>query len=316
MFHFKSVSQVKENIPIFFFFSTKFKENRYPNVVYLSLVFQSLISSGTHLVAKLVVKDIEPLALTMIRSALAAVGLLLVVLLRKGRIVIARADYGSILLLSFLAIPANQFLFLTALKHTTPTNASLMYAMTPTVVLVISSLMGGERLSWKKTAGVFIAFGGIVLVVFEHGIDLACDYTLGNLLLAAAVLSWALYTVKGRPMILKYGAFSTSAVTMILGTLMFLPVGALNAAEFDYSRLTPAHWGGLMYLAAGTSIFAYFLWYYALGRIEASKVAIFSNLQPIMTAVLAYLLLGQPISFTFIVGGTIALFGIVLTQFG
>jgi drug/metabolite transporter (DMT)-like permease len=284
--------------------------------VYISLLFQSLISSGTHIVAKLVVKDIEPLTLTMVRSGLAAVGLLAAVLIRRNRPSIAREDYGPMALLSFLAIPANQFLFLTAVKHTTATNASLMYATTPAVVLVLSSLMGKEKLSVMKSAGVGVAFFGVLLVVFEHGIDLSSDYTLGNLLLVAAVLSWALYTVQGRPMILKYGAFTTSAVTMIAGTIMYVPIGALHAAEFDYTRLTPAHWLGLAYLSVGTSIFAYFLWYYALGRIEASKVAIFSNLQPIMTTLLAFFLLGQPISATFIAGGCIALAGIVLTQYG
>ena len=285
-------------------------------MVYFSLIFRSLISSGTHLVAKVVVRDIEPVGLTMIRSALAAAGLLIIMLIRRTRNSIAREDYGRILLLSFLAIPANQFLFLTALRHTTASNASLMYAATPAVVLVISAVGGKERLTLKKLLGVSIAFGGILLVVFEHGIDLASDYTFGNLLLVAAVVSWSFYTVKGRPMILKYGAFQTSALTMILGTVLYLPVGAVNAIEFDYSQLTPMHWAGLAYLSLGTSIFAYFLWYYALGRIEASKVAIFTNLQPVMTTLLAFFLLGQPISLIFIIGGVITLAGIVLTQFG
>lgn len=285
-------------------------------MVYLSLFFHSLISSGAHLVGKMVVRDIEPLALTMIRSALAAAGLLVFALVRRVRFAFAREDYGTILLLSFLAIPANQFLFLTALRHTTAANASLMYATTPAVVLVISSVMAAERLTWKKTVGVFIAFGGIVMVVFERGIDFSSDNTIGNLLLAAAVLSWALYTVKGRPLILKYGAFPTSAATMILGTLLYLPIGAVNALGFDYSRLTPAHWYGVAYLALGTSIFSYFLWYYALGRTEASKVAIFTNLQPVITTLLAFFLLGQPVSATFIIGRIIAMTGIVLTQYG
>jgi drug/metabolite transporter (DMT)-like permease len=285
-------------------------------MVYVALIFQSLISSGTHLVAKVVVKDIEPVSLTMIRSTLAAAGLLLIMLARRSRSSFAREDYGTILLLGFLAIPANQFLFLTALRHTTASNAALMYAATPAIVLVISSVSGKERLTLKKMLGVTIAFGGILMVVFEHGIDIASDSTFGNLLLLAAVISWAFYTVKGRPMIIKYGAFETSAVTMVLGTLLYLPVGAVNALEFDYSALTAAHWGGIAYLSVGTSIFAYFLWYYALGRIEASKVAIFSNLQPVMTTLLAFFLLAQPISVTFIVGGCVTLTGIVLTQYG
>ena len=49
---------------------------------------------------------------------------------------------------------------------------------------------------------------------------------------------------------------------------------------------------------------------------QASKVAIFSNLQPVLTTILAYLLLGQPVSLTFIAGGIVALAGIDLTQYG
>ena len=64
---------------------------------------------------------------------------------------------------------------------------------------------------------------------------------------------------------------------------MFLPIGIVNTVRFDYASLTWGHWGGLLYLSLGTSIFAYFLWYYALERVEASKVSIFSNLQPVLT---------------------------------
>lgn len=164
--------------------------------------------------------------------------------------------------------------------------------------------------------GVVIAFLGILLVVFERGIDFRSDYTLGNALLVVAVIAWAFYTVRGKPMIMEYGAFPTSAITMIVGTMMFLPIGGASMIHFDYASLTLHHWGGLVYLSIGTSIFAYFLWYYALGRIEASKVAIFANLQPVLTTVLSFVLLGQSISIWFIIGGTIALVGVILTQFG
>ena len=98
--------------------------------------------------------------------------------------------------------------------------------------------------------------------------------------------------------------------------MMFLPIGIVNTVRFDYASLTWGHWGGLLYLSLGTSIFAYFLWYYALERVEASKVSIFSNLQPVLTTILAVVLLGQVVTPTFVVGGVIAVAGVILTQFG
>ena len=105
-------------------------------------------------------------------------------------------------------------------------------------------------------------------------------------------------------------------MTLLIGTLMFLPIGIIPAATFPYDSLTPVNWGEIFYLGLITSVGSYFLWYYALARIEAGKAALFTNLQPILTSVLAVIFLGQPISAGFIIGGLIALAGVVTAQFG
>ncbi|MBI5214353.1 MAG: EamA family transporter [Ignavibacteriae bacterium] len=284
--------------------------------VYFVLIFQQFLASGTHIVAKIVVRDIEPLTLTLFRSVLAASGLLIYVWIQGSRLKFEQQDKKKIMWLSFLAIPLNQFLFLAGMNYSTPANAALLYGTTPAVVLVLSHYLGKEKITFRKGIGVFVALTGIVIIVFERGIDFRSEYTFGNILFVLAVLAWGLYTVQGRTMTLKYGAFSTSTATMILGGVFFLPVGMIGAVQFDYSSLTVAHVGGLLYLAIATSIFSYYLWYYALERIEASKAAIFTNMQPVLTTLLAVTLLGQELTPAFFVGGFLALVGVVLTQFG
>jgi drug/metabolite transporter (DMT)-like permease len=283
--------------------------------VYFIMFLQSLIASGTHIVAKVVVRDIEPVTLTMLRSGIAAGGLCILAYIRKENFRFKKEHLGLIFLLSFLAIPVNQFLFLTAIRYTTPTNAALFYSTTPVMVLVLSSAMGREKVGWKKGLGVLIAFSGVCLIIFERGIDFKSEYMLGNLLLVIAVFAWAYYTVQGRYLILQYGAFKMSITTMILGTILFLPIGIFGIVDYDFSILTINHWSGLLYLAIGTSIISYFLWYYALSRTIASKVAVFSNLQPILTTILAWTLLGQTVTPVFIIGGLIAMGGVIVTQY-
>ena len=70
----------------------------------------------------------------------------------------------------------------------------------------------------------------------------------------------------------------------------------------------------VFYLALGTSIAGYVLWYFALSKIEASKVAVFTNGQPVTTAILAYIFLGQGISLTFALGALVTIGGVVITQ--
>ncbi|MFI5253456.1 MAG: DMT family transporter [Bacteroidota bacterium] len=284
--------------------------------VYVILVTHALLSSGTYLVAKVVVADVEPVTLTLFRAGIAAIALVILALYRGTSFSFAKEDRPKIFFLGVLAIPLNQFLFLAAIKHTTPGNAALLFATTPTLVLLISAFMGHEKLTRLKTLGVITAFAGILIVIFEKGIDFRSDFMVGNLLLCVSVAAWALFTVFGRPMILKYGAFTTSAAAMILGAMMYLPFSIFNAVKFHYAILSLADYSGILYLALITSVVMYVLWTYALRKTEASKVAIFSNLQPVLTTILAVVLLGQIITPVFIVGGSIALAGVVLTQFG
>ncbi len=221
-----------------------------------------------------------------------------------------------LLLLSFIAIPVNQFLFLFGMRYTTASNAALLYATTPIRVLIFSRLFLGERLTGVKIVGVILGFVGVMTVIFERGISASMEYFLGNVLIGFAVVAWGLYTVLGRRLIVRYGAVEASSLTLIIGTLMFIPIGIIPALRFPYETLTVSSWMEILYLAIITSVLSYFLWYYALGRVEAGKVALFTNLQPILTTVLAVVLLGQQVTMPFMVGGVIALAGVVIAQYG
>ena len=145
-------------------------------MIYFLIFIQVLLASGTHLVAKAVVVDIEPVTLTFLRTCVSSAALAILFIIKEKRIKILKADYGKMLWLSFVVIPLNQFLFLYGIKFTTAANAALLYATTPVLVLVFSHLMLGEKLTKRKIAGVLIAFCGVALIIFEHGVSFSSDY--------------------------------------------------------------------------------------------------------------------------------------------
>jgi len=285
-------------------------------MIYVVMFFQSLLASGTHIVAKAVLTDVDPATLTLLRSALAGVILWGVALLRRMPPKVQKEDRGTFLLLSFLGIPVNQFLFLSGLHASRPTNAALFYGATPALVLLFSLLMKKEKRSLLRLFGVIVAFSGILVVVFEHGLEMGAETLYGDLMLLGAVVAWTFYTVLGKDMIAKYGPIHATTVTMVWGMAMFLPFGMAGALSFDYSTLSSADLGGIVYLAVGTSIVTYVLWYYALGKMAPSKVAIFANTQPVFTMVLAYLFLGEVLTPWFLLGAVITLSGVILTEIG
>ena len=284
--------------------------------VYIVLLIQVAIAGGTHVVAKAVVNEVDPATLTFLRSLFSTAGLMSLFLIRNRNFGVDRQDWPRIAWLGFLGLPLNQFLYLYGLGFSTAANGALLYATTPVFILVLSRFLLKERITAKKILGVLLAFAGIAIVIFERGIDLSSDYTYGNLMILCAVIAWTLFSVQGKPMVLKYGAVKTTALAMTIGMILFLPVGLVSASRFNFSSIDPSHWLGVAYLGLGTSVFGYMLWYYALGKIEASKAAVFANGQPILATILAMIFLHYSITAAFLIGGCVTLAGVVITQRG
>jgi len=281
--------------------------------VYVVIVIQTFLGGATHIVAKSVTNDIDAVTLTFMRSVVSSIGLVVLLWIRREGTGIERKDWKRMLVLGLFGT-GNQLLYMYGVHFTTAANGALLYATTPVIVLVFSRVFLGERITTKKSIGVFLAMFGVSIVIFERGVSLSSEYTYGNLIVLIAVCAWGMFTIFGRPMVLKYGALKTTSLAAFLGGMMLFPFGMFSASQFQFSALNSMDWMGVLYLGIGTSIISYLMWYYALRRIEASKLAVFSNGQPIVAALLSVVFLQYSITPAFLVGGTITVTGVVLTQ--
>ena len=162
---------------------------------------------------------------------------------------------------------------------------------------------------------------GVVVVLSSRGVVAvdasfaALDKSLiGDLLILLGVIAWAFYAVVGKPYAQRYGAMATTGTSIILGTLLYLPLG-IAATDFAQVRaLSGEVWLMIAYLVVVTSVISYVIYYWSLARTDASKVAIFSNLQPVMTACLAWAIYGEKLTASFAVGGVMVIAGVFLTE--
>ncbi len=281
--------------------------------VYLVLSIQILVASATHIVAKSVVGDVDAVTLTFLRGVVSVVGLCGIVAVRGRWVHIARGDRWPLVFLGFLGT-INQLLYLYGLRFTTAANAALLYASTPVFVLILSALMLGERMTLVRTIGILVAFFGVLIVIFERGVSLTSEYTIGNLIILVAVLAWALFTILGKRQVMTYGALQATVAASVAGTALLAPFGLFSTMASSVGSYTVTDWSGILYLGIGTSVVGYLLWYYALRRIDASRLAVFANGQPIVATILSVIFLGATISPQFLVGATITLAGVVVTQ--
>ncbi|MEW5701670.1 MAG: DMT family transporter [Candidatus Zixiibacteriota bacterium] len=284
--------------------------------LYTILIVEQIIASGTFLAAKWALLEFPPLTLAFLRFVIAAGGLYIIHRLWPQRKPIARRDWKSIALLGFLAVVVNQAFFLYGLKFTSPTHAALLYGATPVLVFLMAIPLLGERPTLLKKIGVPVTFAGVIVVIAQRGLEWSSKAWLGDLLILVAVVAWALYTVLGKPLCERYGAVHVTAMSLVAGTVFFVPIGLFTLGGFDAGSISTRGWLSLLYIAIATSVICYTIWFWALERLEATKVSVFNNLQPVITALLSFWLLGEKIGGQLIVGGVLVIIGVVLTERG
>jgi drug/metabolite transporter (DMT)-like permease len=287
---------------------------------YIVLSVQLLLSGCNYIISNAATQTIPPPNLTFLRTIISGTFYLLYVFYARLPFKYRGRDLTLLLFLSLISVSLNQFAFLYGMKYTTATEGAIFYSLTPTFVMLLSRKYLDEKITPAKVAGTVMAFLGVVIVVFskgsfrEDGFHLEFSHVKGDALIFVAVMAWATYTTLGRKLVIGYGAMNTTVFTALIGTVMFAPIGIGSSIGYDYLSLSGGQWMEVLYLSLGTSVAGYVLWYYALGKIEASKVAVFTNGQPVVTAILAYVFLRQGITALFALGAVITIAGVVITQ--
>lgn len=233
---------------------------------------------------------------------------------RGGPVRVERRDWPAFLLLGFLVVPVNQGCFLFGLARSTPSHAALLYALTPLVVLLFARKLLLEEGLVAKLAGILAAFAGVAVILLERGLRHEMALLSGDLLLLVAVVAWAAYTVLSKRLLARYDPMTVTGWSIISGTLLCLPALFLPGAIPPLASIPAGVWGAIAYLAVGTSVVAYPLWSYALRHMDASKVAITANIQPILTAALSWLLFRERFTPGFFVGAALILAGVTWVE--
>jgi drug/metabolite transporter (DMT)-like permease len=200
----------------------------------------------------------------------------------------------------------------TGLALSTAANAALIQAANPAAVAFFSILVLKEQVSRQRAAGIALSIVGVLLV---SGVpDASGGSTLiGNLLMVGSVVAWAIYTIQSRKISADINPMVSTTASFYTGLLWLLPFAGWEVSQHGLPVITPTSWVALIYLGLIASALAYFLWNYALNSVEASLAAPFINLIPIIGLILS-ILVGESVSFIQILGGLIAIIGVLITQ--
>ncbi len=279
-----------------------------------AIVTLQLTASFAYPLAKYGLEIIEPLTFAFYRFGLASAILLVLARSRNHTVPVARRDWPRIVLLGILIIPLNQTLFLVGQSMTAAGHGAFLFATTPIWIFILALIHLKETFLWRRAVGIAMALVGVTTIMSAGALNVGMEYLLGDVIIVISVIAWAYYTVLGKPLVLKYGALRMTAYALACGSAIYFPFGLYHAVRFDYSQTTPAAWATVAYMAIGLSLVVYVLWFWVLKYMDASRIAVYHNMQPVVATTVAILWLGEQAGLAFIVGGAVILAGLVVTE--
>ena len=197
-----------------------------------------------------------------------------------------------------------------AVAYTTAARASLALSTLPLQTMLVGALLGVEPLTARKSAGVGIAILG-VFAALASGLSAAPPGAWrGELIMTAAVLCMAFYNVLSRPFIQRSSALGFLTVGMGCGAAVLTLAGLATDRIAILGAFGPPQWIAGIYLGIGGGALAFILWVLALERASPTRVANTMTVNPIAAALLAALLVDEPITLNLVVGLVAVFLGI------
>ncbi len=285
----------------------------------LGMLLTSTIWAINLSVIKIGLNDVPAHAFNGARLVLASVVFLAVLLvIDRGRPSIAAGDSWKVAALGLAGITGYQFFFIRGILDTPASSASLVGALSPVFIAVLSTIIGQERLSWPAWLGIAVSFAGFYgLIVHLNGAaGLSGAGARGALMILIANVFWAVYTVYSKPVLERIPPFRLCAYATIIGTALYLPFAASEMRRVGWTALPLRAWGTIAYAGILAVVLGFTMWYVSIRRVGSARTGTYSYLNPVIAIAFAVLVMGEHFGPEMVVAALVILAGVALTRSG
>lgn len=258
---------------------------------------------------RLALHSYSPGHLTLLRFLVASAATVFIVLALRVRIPTLRW-WPALAGLSLLNVIGYHVLLNFGLVSVEAGPGSFIVNTAPVFAYLAAWPLLGERVDVRGWAGLALSIAGVSVIAFGSGSSLR--WSSGVPLLLGCAVTWGVSTVAVKPLLRRLTALQVSAMTLWFGTLgllVFLP-GFVQTVR---SAPPEATWS-IVYLGVFPIAVSYATWNYVVSRMPATRAVNYTYLIPLIAVAEAYIMLGEKPHWTALIGGLIAMAGVVLAN--
>jgi len=283
---------------------------------YALLILTNFFWASNWVVGRGVHEAFPPVALSFWRWIIAASVLAPFALPRlKGKWHLVRSHWLLFLILGGTGVATFQSIIYIALNYTTAVNATILNASSPLVMVLMVWAIEGQPATLRQWLGMALTFVGVLLIVSRGDWRNLRDFHFnpGDLVVFISVPIWCLYSIllRHRPSAMDGMAFLF--VLLLIGLAVLSPA---YVYETIYVRTPVWSWSIaaiVIYIALTASVLGYIFWNRGVALIGPNRAGFTTPFQPVFTALLAVIVLGEEFHLYHAIGFAIVLAGWLLT---
>jgi len=278
----------------------------------IALIVANTVWGAAAPIYKWALEGVEPFTLGFFRFALSS--LILLWFVRKSLFVEKRDRIKLIILATLLSIHIG--LLNLSLLYTNSINVPIIGSSAPLFLIIGSIFILKTSVSLKKIIGAIVGFCGVLIILVFPSLQSGFDgMLLGNSMLIISTLGSVIYTILIKEIISRYNPLTLVFWTFVIATILFFPFVLYEAINLN-SLQTISLQGltGIMYATLGSSILAYFCYYFAIKYLEVSDIGVFTYIDPVIAVLIAVPLLGEKLTGEYLFGSFLVFLGIYIAE--
>jgi len=216
---------------------------------------------------------------------------------------------------AIFGVAINQLFFFKGISLTSPIMGSVIMTLTPISVLIISYFLIKEKITWVKSIGIITGAIGAVLLITSEGTDISNSTFQGNIFILINAISYSIYLVIVKPLMLKYDALTVIKWVFLFGSFMVVPFGFNDLILADWLNFNYTIWLSVAYIIMGSTFLAYLLNLWTLKKVSPTLVGYYIYLQPLFTTIIAMLFRGDELTVNHIVFSIMIFTGVFMVSY-